>query len=55
MTIEWNEVTWYSKLLALVLFVALPFIGFYFGVKYEKAKEAVNQTNVSSTKTITVH
>jgi hypothetical protein len=34
MKIEWNKVTWYSKLLALALFVALPFIGFYYGIKY---------------------
>ena len=40
MNIEWNKVTWYSKLVALALFVALPFIGFYLGVKYEKAREA---------------
>ena len=26
MKIEWNKVTWYSKLIALALFVALPFM-----------------------------
>ncbi len=36
MRIEWNKVTWYSKLLALALFVALPFIGFYYGTQYGK-------------------
>ncbi len=40
MKIEWNKVTWYSKLLALALFVALPFIGFYYGVQYNKDKTA---------------
>ena len=39
MSIEWNKVTWYSKLIALVLFVALPFIGFSFGVKYQKMRD----------------
>ncbi len=34
--IEWNKVTWYSKLVALILFVVLPFIGFYYGMEYEK-------------------
>lgn len=34
MKINWNNVTWYSKGLALVLFIALPFIGFYFGTQY---------------------
>ncbi len=34
MKIQWNKVTWYSKFLALALFVALPFIGFYYGMQY---------------------
>jgi len=32
--IQWNKVTWYSKIVALTLFVALPFVGFYLGVQY---------------------
>jgi hypothetical protein len=32
--IQWNKVTWYSKTVALILFVALPFVGFYLGVQY---------------------
>jgi hypothetical protein len=31
------QVTWYSKMLAAILFVALPFIGFYTGIKYQQA------------------
>ena len=34
--IAWNKVTWYSKLLAAVLFIALPFLGFWAGVRYEQ-------------------
>ncbi len=34
--IQWNKVTWYSKILAMVLFVALPFAGFYLGIQYDK-------------------
>ncbi|HVO28472.1 MAG TPA: hypothetical protein VMT81_00615 [Candidatus Paceibacterota bacterium] len=34
MAIQWNKVTWYSKLVALALFVALPFIGFWYGMQY---------------------
>jgi hypothetical protein len=34
MKIEWNKVTWYSKIIALALFVALPFAGFVFGIRY---------------------
>lgn len=35
--VKFNQVTWYSKLLALALFVALPFLGFWLGVKYQGA------------------
>ena len=31
MTIEWNKVTWYSKLLAVVVFIATFFLGFWLG------------------------
>jgi hypothetical protein len=44
MPVEFNKVTWYSKLLALAMLVALPFIGFYFGRQYEQSvKEIENQ------------
>jgi hypothetical protein len=33
--IRWNEVTWYSKLLAAVVFVAVFLFGFYLGIRYE--------------------
>lgn len=46
MKIEWNKVTWYSKLIALALFVALPFIGFYYGTQYGKTVAAIGQTPV---------
>jgi hypothetical protein len=31
-----HEVTWYSKFIALALFVVLPFLGFYAGMKYQE-------------------
>src|SRR5258708_2363423 len=34
MKIIWNKVTPLSKLVALTLFVLLPFIGFYYGMQY---------------------
>jgi hypothetical protein len=37
MKVEFNKITWYSKLIALILFITLPFIGFYLGMQYEKA------------------
>ena len=42
---KFNQVTWYSKILALVLFICLPFAGFWLGSRYEKA------TTVDDTKT----
>jgi len=41
MTIKYNKVTWYSKLLALILFVILPFIGFYLGMKYAEQRAEI--------------
>ncbi len=43
MKIQWNNVTWYSKFIALVLFVALPFIGFYYGMRYGKIVAVLDQ------------
>ena len=34
MRARWNKVTRFSKLLAMLLFIALPFVGFFLGVKY---------------------
>jgi hypothetical protein len=42
--IEWNKVTWYSKVLALALFVVLPFTGFYYGMEYGKTLAFINKT-----------
>ncbi len=49
--IQWNKVTWYSKIVALVLFVGLPFVGFYFGEQYGKSLTLANTdtTPVSTT------
>jgi membrane-bound inhibitor of C-type lysozyme len=32
--IEWNKVTWYSKIFAIILFIAVFFSGFYFGNEF---------------------
>jgi hypothetical protein len=29
-----NKLTWYSKLIAAIVFIALPFVGFYYGEQY---------------------
>lgn len=53
MKIQWNKVTWYSKLIALVLFVALPFIGFYYGTQYGKTLGSIAQVTATGSTTTT--
>ncbi len=38
MKIEWNKMTWDSKLLAVVVFVGVLGLGFYFGAQYQQIK-----------------
>jgi hypothetical protein len=44
MAIKWNKVTWYSKLIALIIFVGLPFVGFYYGTQYGETIAFIGQT-----------
>ena len=53
MKIQWNKVTWYSKFFALALFVALPFIGFYYGMQYGKIVGTIGQAPVPTASTAT--
>jgi hypothetical protein len=41
MKIEWNKVTWYSKLAAVILGVAILLLGMYIGSAYQKGKDAI--------------
>ena len=41
MKIEMRRVTWYSKLIALALFIAMPFFGFFLGMKYQQILDVV--------------
>jgi hypothetical protein len=51
-SIEWNKVTPLSKYLAMVFFIALPFVGFVLGMKYEKQLNfSVNLTEQKSNST----
>ena len=43
--IEWRKVTWYSKLIAMVVFIVFPFIGFYYGIGYGEAIQQANQAS----------
>jgi hypothetical protein len=43
---QWNKVTWYSKGLAMALFVILPFVGAYYGFKLGVALRPVGGSAV---------
>jgi len=36
MKIEWNKVTWYSKALAVVVFIVVLLVGIYIGIQYNQ-------------------
>ena len=41
MSIQWNIVTWYSKLLAVIFFIGvLPVLTFYIGTQYQGVIDA---------------
>lgn len=41
MKIQWNKVTWYSKLAAVILGVGILVLGIYIGVLYQQGKDAM--------------
>lgn len=43
MKIEYDKVTWYSKLLALIIYASTLFIGLFLGMRYENAKAVVSE------------
>jgi hypothetical protein len=57
MGIEWNRVTWYSKLAAVVVFLATFVIAFNLGMMYEQVRinaalvESAGTTEATSTTT----
>ena len=42
MKIEWKKVTWYSQILAIVVFVCVFCVGFFLGEKFESSKAAIS-------------
>ena len=46
MKIVWNQVTWYSKLLAVILFVfVIPALTFYIGMQYGEISQQQAQSS----------
>ncbi len=48
MTIEWNKVTWYSKLAAVIVFLLVLVLGFYIGLQYEKLQITKNYSQIEA-------
>ncbi|MDO8574321.1 MAG: hypothetical protein Q7R86_01725 [bacterium] len=42
--VEWRKVTLLSKVLAMILFILLPFIGFYLGMEYSGTRLKILET-----------
>ena len=49
MKIQWNKVTWYSKSLAMIIFIAAPFVGFCYGMQYGRLTANLNQPSLGTT------
>ncbi len=53
MNIKWNEYTWYSKLAAIIFFIAiLPTVSFYIGMKYEQTIFSLSILPITTTDTL---
>jgi membrane-bound inhibitor of C-type lysozyme len=50
--IHWNKVTWYSKLLAVILFLAIFAWAFHLGRQYEQVYERIAAANAPATSTV---
>lgn len=46
--IKWNEVTWYSNVIAIVVFIGVFFLGMLVGQKYERS-QLIKMTDVEKT------
>ncbi|HUX80851.1 MAG TPA: hypothetical protein VMV38_00830 [Candidatus Paceibacterota bacterium] len=46
MKIEWNKVTWYSKLAASIVFVATFFLAFHLGISWEQTQVEMARTQL---------
>ncbi|MDD4358313.1 MAG: MliC family protein [Candidatus Pacebacteria bacterium] len=50
MKIEWTKVTWYSKILAIVIYVGIFFLAFYLGAKWGEANAILSLNPIENQK-----
>jgi membrane-bound inhibitor of C-type lysozyme len=48
MNIKWKEVTWYSQIAAIIIFVGIFCLGFFLGEKYESSLSLVTMSKWSA-------
>jgi len=49
MEIQWNEVTWYSKLAAILFFVGvLPVLTFFMGMEYREVQADIFESSANA-------
>lgn len=49
MEIQWNEVTWYSKLAAILFFVGvLPVFTFFMGMEYREVQADIFESSLKT-------
>ena len=50
--VQWNEITWYSRMAAIVFFVGvLPILNFYIGIQYQRTDNALEESVAAQTPT----
>jgi hypothetical protein len=47
MKVQWNKVTWYSKLIAVILFMIVFWFGLWLGMQYQHASDQLQ--NIENT------
>lgn len=54
--IEWNKLTWYSKLASIIFFLGVfPILTFYIGMQYQRTLDVVNNPVVITANEVAVY
>jgi len=52
MQIEWNSVTWFTRVISYILLFVIFFLGFYFGGRYQDIQQIITSTQINSVKNV---